>query len=227
MCMSIHQMLKEELENTQTRSKQILQKQTKKLKNVGKMLDQIQVRRTCDQSVLSIESTIWINTDRYISLCLKQDEARRAEDYCEAVVVSVIESLQKHYLSVRELIGAQEEVAAAQVHTSVRTLMEKMEEMKEREAELDRLAQTDNDVRFLQVQWSHLYLWTIDDVSVPVSLTPTLSPRRNGRHCSVSVKKTTSTFSTKRIHSSPLGLQRELLNNWGSSWRRFVRKNLP
>ncbi|GLD64452.1 tripartite motif-containing protein 16-like protein [Lates japonicus] len=115
----------EELKNMQTRSKQILQKQTKKLKNLGKTLDQI------------------------------QEEARRAEDYCEAVVVSVIKSLQKHYLSVRELIGAQEEVAAAQVHTSVRTLTEKIEEMKEREAELDRLAQTDSDVRFLQ-EWPSL-----------------------------------------------------------------------
>uniref|UniRef100_A0A4W6G208 Tripartite motif-containing protein 16-like n=1 Tax=Lates calcarifer TaxID=8187 RepID=A0A4W6G208_LATCA len=102
-----------------------------------------------------------------------QEEARRAEDYCEAVVVSVIESLQKHYLSVRELIGAQEEVAVAQVHTSVRTLMEKMEEMKEREAELDRLAQTDNDVRFLQrlCEKDHFHLLHEEDPLVPFRIT--------------------------------------------------------
>ncbi|XP_022601436.1 tripartite motif-containing protein 16-like protein isoform X3 [Seriola dumerili] len=85
----------------------------------------------------------------------RQEEARQTEDYCEGVVVSIINSLQRHYQSVKELIGAQQETATAQVHSSIQSLKAKMEEMKKRDAELDHLAQTDSDVHFLQ-QWLSL-----------------------------------------------------------------------
>ncbi|XP_022601434.1 tripartite motif-containing protein 16-like protein isoform X1 [Seriola dumerili] len=115
----------EELKNMQTKSKQILHKQKKKWKNLRNILEQI------------------------------QEEARQTEDYCEGVVVSIINSLQRHYQSVKELIGAQQETATAQVHSSIQSLKAKMEEMKKRDAELDHLAQTDSDVHFLQ-QWLSL-----------------------------------------------------------------------
>ncbi|XP_044074845.1 tripartite motif-containing protein 16-like protein [Siniperca chuatsi] len=115
----------EELKTIQTKSKQILQEQEKKWKNMGKTLEQI------------------------------QEEVRKTQDYCESVLAGVIDSLQRHYLSVRELIGAQEEVAAAQVQISLQTLQVKMEEMRERSAELDHLAQTDSDIDFLE-RWASL-----------------------------------------------------------------------
>ncbi|XP_039654011.1 tripartite motif-containing protein 16-like protein isoform X2 [Perca fluviatilis] len=71
-----------------------------------------------------------------------QEEARETQDYCESVLAGVIDSLQRHYMSVRELIRGHEEEAAAQV--------EKMEEMRKRDAELNRLTQIDSDVHFLQ-----------------------------------------------------------------------------
>lgn len=51
MCFFIQHTLKEELKTIQIKSRRILQKQEKKLKNMGKTLEQIPVRRTCDQSV--------------------------------------------------------------------------------------------------------------------------------------------------------------------------------
>ncbi|XP_032368441.1 tripartite motif-containing protein 16-like protein [Etheostoma spectabile] len=84
-----------------------------------------------------------------------QEEARETQDYCESVLAGVIDSLQRHYMSVRELIRGREEEAAAQVEISLQTLQGKMEEMRKREAELNRLAQTDNDVQFLQ-KWPSL-----------------------------------------------------------------------
>ncbi|KAM9362270.1 tripartite motif-containing protein 16-like [Symphorus nematophorus] len=110
----------EELKNIQAKSKQILQKQEKKWNNLVKTLGQI------------------------------EEEARNTEDYCESILVKVIDSLQKHYLSVRELIAAQEEAAAAQVQTSIKTLEGKMKEMRKRSSDLERLAQTESDVKFLE-----------------------------------------------------------------------------
>ncbi|XP_051270572.1 tripartite motif-containing protein 16 [Dicentrarchus labrax] len=115
----------EELEMRQIKSKQILKKQENKCRNLERTLEQI------------------------------QEEARDTDDYCESVLVSVIDSLQRHYLSVRELIRRQEEAAAAQVQISLQTLQVKIEEMKKRSAELEHLAQTDNDVHFLE-KWPSL-----------------------------------------------------------------------
>ncbi|XP_029906672.1 tripartite motif-containing protein 16-like protein isoform X2 [Myripristis murdjan] len=80
----------------------------------------------------------------------KQEGAREAEDYCESILVTIIDSLQRHYGSVRELIGAQERAAAAQVRKSLMSLQRKMEEIRTRDAELDVLAQVDKDAHFLQ-----------------------------------------------------------------------------
>uniref|UniRef100_A0A3Q0SV00 Tripartite motif containing 16 n=1 Tax=Amphilophus citrinellus TaxID=61819 RepID=A0A3Q0SV00_AMPCI len=90
-------------------------------------------------------------------MCIKQDEARQTEAFCESVVVGVIDSLQKHYLSVKELIAAQEEAAAAQVRVSLQSLEVEMKEMKKRDAELDHLAQTESNIHFLQ-KWPSLKL---------------------------------------------------------------------
>ncbi|XP_071350374.1 tripartite motif-containing protein 16-like protein [Trachinotus anak] len=115
----------EELKNMQTKFKLILQEQEKMWTNLWQILGQI------------------------------EGEARQTADYCEGMVVSVIDSLQTHYQSVRELIGAQQEAATAQVHSSIKSLKAKMKETKKRDAELDHLAHTDSDVQFLQ-EWSSL-----------------------------------------------------------------------
>lgn len=88
-------------------------------------------------------------------MCIKQDEARKTETFCESVIVGAIDSLQKHYLSVKEAIAAQEEAAAAQVRLSLKNLEEEMKQMKKRDAKLDRLAQTESNIRFLQVYCQH------------------------------------------------------------------------
>ncbi|XP_068449957.1 tripartite motif-containing protein 16-like protein [Clinocottus analis] len=110
----------EELRIIQTKSKNILQEQENKCKNMGRTLIQI------------------------------QEEARDTQDSCESVLSGIIDSIQRHYMSVRKLIRGQEEQAAAQVEIALQTLQEKMEDMKKRDAELDWLAQTDSDTLFLQ-----------------------------------------------------------------------------
>lgn len=92
--------------------------------------------------------------NRETHLCIKQEEVRNTQDYCESVLAGVIDAVQRHYLSLRELIEAQGERAAAQVQISLQSVQVKMEEMRERSAELDLLAQTENDVHFLQVHIS-------------------------------------------------------------------------
>nr|XP_046239745.1 tripartite motif-containing protein 16-like protein [Scatophagus argus] len=128
----------EELKNILMKSKQILKKHEKKWKNLEKTLQQI------------------------------QEEARSTENYCESVLASSIDSLQRHFLSVRELIGAQEEAAAAQLQICRQTLPVKMEEMRKWSAELERLAQTDNDTHFLQ-KWSSLRQLCEEDHLHPVN----------------------------------------------------------
>ena len=138
-------------------------------------MEKIPVRSTCDSVIFILFVRMDPDTVPWIPLtcvCTKQEEARRTADYCEAVLVRVIDSLQRHYLSVRDLIGAQGEAAAARVHVSMQTLEDEMEEMKKRDEELERLAKTDRDVCFLQVLWSHLCL---KDVPMPVPL-PHLFP---------------------------------------------------
>ncbi|KAF3856362.1 hypothetical protein F7725_017085 [Dissostichus mawsoni] len=66
---------------------------------------------------------------------------------------------QRHYMLVRELIRGQE----AQAQSSLQTL----EELKERDVELHRLAETENDVHFLQ-KWSSLRCLTDTDLLHPL-----------------------------------------------------------
>lgn len=128
----------------QVKSKQFLQEQEKKWGKLKKTLSQIEVRRACVQHVFILCVLIHI-------MCTKQEEARNAEDHCESIFASIIDSLQRVFLFVKELIGDQEKAAAAQVQSSLQTLRIKMEKMRKRSAELKRLTQTDNDVHFLQV----------------------------------------------------------------------------
>ncbi|XP_019942122.2 tripartite motif-containing protein 16-like protein isoform X1 [Paralichthys olivaceus] len=130
-----------ELMKIQKKSREILHHQKRKCRNLKEILEQI------------------------------QEEVRQTADYCEAVLVSVIDSLQRHYLSVRDLIEAQGEAVEAKVHVSVQTLEAEMEEMEKRDDELDRLARMDSNVCFLQ-KWPSLqrlfeedYLHPVDEVS--------------------------------------------------------------
>nr|XP_020463379.1 tripartite motif-containing protein 16-like protein isoform X2 [Monopterus albus] len=84
-----------------------------------------------------------------------EEEAEKTDNYCESIIVGGIESLQDRYLSVKRLIGEQKQVAAAQVTISLQTLEAKMERVKKRDTELDRLAQTESDIHFLQ-EWPSL-----------------------------------------------------------------------
>lgn len=88
---------------------------------------------------------------REIIVRIKQEEARNTEDYCEAVLAGVIDSIQRHFMSLKEAIGVQGKATAARVQTSLQTLEVKMNETRRRGAELERLAQTDDDVHFLEV----------------------------------------------------------------------------
>ncbi|KAL7408601.1 hypothetical protein ABVT39_026133 [Epinephelus coioides] len=101
----------------------------------------------------------------------RQDEAGETQDYCESILVSVIDCLQRHYMSVREVIRGHREEATAQVEMSLQTLQEKMEEIRKRDAELDRLAQIDNDVQFLQ-DWPSLRRLCKEDHLHPLNGVP-------------------------------------------------------
>lgn len=84
-------------------------------------------------------------------MCLTQHEATQTMDHCESVLLGVISSIQNHYLRLRSLIEAHQEGAAAQLITSVQELETRIEELDQRRVQLDRLAESDNDVHFLQV----------------------------------------------------------------------------
>ncbi|KAM9408858.1 tripartite motif-containing protein 16-like isoform 2-T2 [Pholidichthys leucotaenia] len=84
----------EELNDFQTKFKKIFKKQEKKWENMGKMLAQI------------------------------QEEAIKTDKDCEAVIVGVIDSLQKLYHSVEKLIAAQREQSRDQVRISLQNLEE-------------------------------------------------------------------------------------------------------
>ncbi|KAG7493870.1 tripartite motif-containing 16 isoform X1 [Solea senegalensis] len=126
----------EELRNIQETNKETLQKQKHRCGNLKNVLTQI------------------------------EEEAGQVADYCEGVLVGVMASIQKHYLSVRELIGVQEKAVADRVSNSVQTLEKKIKEMEKRDAELERLALSDSDTHFLQ-EWPALQrLCEVDRVQV-------------------------------------------------------------
>ncbi|XP_051803809.1 putative tripartite motif-containing protein 61 [Acanthochromis polyacanthus] len=144
-----------ELRNMQAKIKQILQTQEQKRENMSKLLQQIEVRTADLQSVILFMLYFSIQRLTDPSHVSKQEEAMQTVDDCESIIVGAIDSLQKHFLSLKEQIAAQEEAAAAQVHDSLQNLKVKMEEMKKRDAELDHLAQSQSNIDFLQVQQSH------------------------------------------------------------------------
>ncbi|KAF3689843.1 Tripartite motif-containing protein 16 Estrogen-responsive B box protein [Channa argus] len=113
-----------ELQKMQGKFKEILQQQEKIRNNAEKIFEQI------------------------------PEEAKQTKDSCESVVVNVIDSLQEHYLSVKNLIEAQEAAAAAHVQVTLQALEAKMKVMKKTDAELDCLAKTKSDVDFLQEYYS-------------------------------------------------------------------------
>ncbi|KAM8866996.1 tripartite motif-containing protein 16-like [Synchiropus picturatus] len=118
-------MKQENLKNMLIKSKEIQQSLQKRCSINRRMIEQIQV------------------------------EAKEAEDFCEGILVRVIDSLQRHYRSVRRMIRAREKAAIAQVDLSIQRSRQSMERMKRREAELGLLARTESDVDFLQ-KWTGL-----------------------------------------------------------------------
>ncbi|XP_029989262.1 tripartite motif-containing protein 16-like protein [Sphaeramia orbicularis] len=112
----------EQLMMMKRKSKKLIQRQEEKLINNREILQQI------------------------------EEKAREIDDYCESILAGVIDSLQKHYVSVRELISTLGEKTAAQVQTNMKNLELKKKAMKTQYAELDQLAQTDSDVHFL-LKW--------------------------------------------------------------------------
>ncbi|XP_031143638.1 tripartite motif-containing protein 16-like isoform X1 [Sander lucioperca] len=113
--------------------------------------EELKNMQTKSKQILQKQEKKWENMGK-IQI---QEEARETQDYCESVLAGVIDSLQRHYMSLRELIRGHEEEAAAQVEISLQTLQVKMQEMRKRYAELNRLTQTDSDVHFLQ-KWPSL-----------------------------------------------------------------------
>ncbi|KAM4740247.1 tripartite motif-containing protein 16-like protein [Anableps anableps] len=112
----------DELRIMQTKLRETLQEQQEQQQNMKKMFEQI------------------------------EKEANKTKDDCEAVIVRVIDCLQRHYLSVRKLIEAQTEAAAAQISVTLQNLETNLEEMKKVYDEMDLLAQSDNSMIFL-LEW--------------------------------------------------------------------------
>ncbi|XP_035633625.1 tripartite motif-containing protein 16-like protein [Oncorhynchus keta] len=79
-----------------------------------------------------------------------KEGGRAAEEHCEGVLSGLIDSLQKHYSTVRELILAHETAAVAQAESSLCSMEKDMAALKRRDAELGQLSQTDDDIHFLQ-----------------------------------------------------------------------------
>lgn len=150
----MHLTRQKQLKKIQERVERVLLKQQKKLKRLRRTLKQVEVGRICDQSVFVVYMYIvyaLIKTGKKHKLFVTQEEARKTEDYCESTIVSIIDSLQRHFRSVKKFIGVQEKEAATQVQLSLKSLMAKKKRMKKRRDELKRLAQMDNDVSFSQV----------------------------------------------------------------------------
>ncbi|XP_075893223.1 uncharacterized protein LOC142895810 isoform X2 [Nelusetta ayraudi] len=81
-----------------------------------------------------------------------EGEARQTKDYCESTIVGVIDSLQSGLESLRQTIIAQQEEAAASGQRCLKSLRGKLRRLRRRKADLQRLAQMDDDAAFLQ-QW--------------------------------------------------------------------------
>ncbi|RVE73486.1 hypothetical protein OJAV_G00050000, partial [Oryzias javanicus] len=79
-----------------------------------------------------------------------EDEAAQTQEYSESAMVRVIDGLQTRYLSLRETIAARAQTAASRVRRRLQTLEVKMDAVRRRRAELEALAQSASDRRFLQ-----------------------------------------------------------------------------
>lgn len=79
-----------------------------------------------------------------------QEKASETVDFCEAVLTKIIDLLQSHYMTLRELVRAQQRSAVSTVQK------QRMEEVKRRCTELDRLVRIDSDVHFL-LEWPSVH----------------------------------------------------------------------
>lgn len=85
---------------------------------------------------------------------MKQEEAKQTTERCEIAVCNATDSLQRRYLWLKELIAAQECEVTAQHQFKLQTLQLETEQRKSRAAELDRLAQIESDICFMQVSYT-------------------------------------------------------------------------
>ncbi|CAL1609258.1 unnamed protein product [Knipowitschia caucasica] len=74
---------------------------------------------------------------------LVKEKAKETDDFCEAILTSVIDLLQTHYMSLRQWVQAQEQTAL----TTVQSRREA--ELRRMCSRLDHLTYTDSDVQFL------------------------------------------------------------------------------
>ncbi|XP_015231531.1 PREDICTED: tripartite motif-containing protein 16-like protein [Cyprinodon variegatus] len=115
----------EELRTMQTRLRERLQEQQKQQENMKKKFKQI------------------------------EKEANKIMEDCETIIVRAIDHLQRHCMSMREMIETQAKTVEDQIDITLQNLETKMEEIKKMDAELDRLAESENSVLFLQ-KWSNM-----------------------------------------------------------------------
>ncbi|XP_015231528.1 PREDICTED: tripartite motif-containing protein 16-like protein isoform X1 [Cyprinodon variegatus] len=115
----------EELRTMQTRLRERLQEQQKQQENMKKTFDQI------------------------------EKEANKMMEDCETIIVRAIDHLQRHCMSMREMIETQAKTVEDQIDITLQNLETKMEEIKKMDAELDRLAESENSVLFLQ-EWINM-----------------------------------------------------------------------
>lgn len=70
----------------------------------------------------------------------------------ERIFTELVCSIERRRTEVKELIRAQERAATSQAEELLRQLEQEIAELKKRDAELSKLAQTENQVSFLQVE---------------------------------------------------------------------------
>lgn len=218
MCISIQHTLKEELRNMQAKSKLILQKQEKKLRNMGKVLEQIQVTCVFILHEPSIPECKWHFTDRHTFV----QNRRRCETHKTTVRASWPASstpsrdITFHWGSWSRLRGRRQRLRFRSPSRPCRWSWRKWGRGVLSWIVWHRLTTMSISCRYTSAETLCLNLYKRWCFHLSAS-SPLLCPHRGGPLCSASTKKTSSVLSERfpRIHSSPSSLQRETLNSSG------------
>lgn len=78
----------------------------------------------------------------------------------ERIFTELVCSIERRRTEVKDLIRAQERAATSQAEELLRQLEQEICELKKRDAELSQLAQTENQISFLQVERLSLNEWS-------------------------------------------------------------------